>query len=252
MQLMTPELREQLIANGKDREGDHFPVLKCFNPLGASKWLIYAMDPDDNDYLYCLADLGMGFPELGGVLLSQLQNYRGPLGIGIERDLYFKPKYAIRIYAAAARAAQCIVESGPLLEAAAREAGLPVPAEGAAADSNGHRDAVREAPGPQVAVTATAVRRMAYPGDLPAGHNRHRDAVLIVDPGACNPSGIALSLYNACRQVIAEGGDQRTDPAVRLIVTQLSYLTNSHADLDTEEYGALLDACRKKADAPSP
>ena len=250
MQLMTPELREQLIANGKDREGDHFPVLKCFNPLGASKWLIYAMDPDDNDYLHCLADLGMGFPELGGVLLSQLQNYRGPLGIGIERDLYFKPKYAIRIYAAAARSAQCIVESGPLLEAAAREAGLPVAGQPAATDSSGHPDVVREPPGPQVAVPGTAVRRMAHPGDLPAGHNRHRDAVLIVDPGACNPSGIALSLYNACRQVIAEGGDQRKDPAVRLIVTQLSYLTNSHADLDTEEYGALLDACKKKSGTP--
>ena len=252
MQLMTPELREQLIANGKDREGDHRPLVKFFNPAGASTWLVYAMDPDDNDYLRCLADLGMGFPELGGVLLSQLQNYRGPLGIGIERDLYFKPRYAIRIYAAAARSAQRIVESGPLLKEAAREAGLPVAGQAAPADSDRHRDVVREAPGPQMAVPGTAVRRMAYPGDLPAGHNRHRDAVLIVDPGACNPSGIALSLYNACRQVIAEGGDQRTDPAVRLIVTQLSYLTNSHADLDTEEYSRLIDACRKKAGAPAP
>ena len=267
MQLMTPELREQLIANGKDREGDHFPVLKCFDPLGASKWLIYAMDPEDNDYLRCLADLGMGFPELGGVLLSQLQNYRGPLGIGIERDLYFKPKYAIRIYAAAARSAQCIVESGPLLEAAAREAGLPVAAEAATADSKGHRDAVLEAPGPQVAVPgiavressvresavrSTGVRSAASLGALPEGHNRHRDALMIVDPGACNPSGVALSLHNACRQVIAEGGDQRTDPAVRLIVTQLSYLTNSQADLDTAEYGKLIEACRKKAGASAP
>lgn len=252
MQLMTPELREQLIANGKDREGDHFPVLKCFNPLGASKWLIYAMDPDDNDYLRCLADLGMGFPELGGVLLSELQNYRGPLGIGIERDLYFKPKYAIRIYAAAARSAQCIVESGPLLEAAAREAGLPVAEQPVATDSNGDQVGVRETAGPITAVRRTAARSAALAGELPAGHNRHRDALMIVDPGACNPSGVALSLHNACRQVIAEGGDQRTDPAVRLIVSQLSYLTNSHADLDSAEYGKLIEACRKKVGSPAP
>ena len=115
MQLMTPELREQLIANGKDREGEHFPAVKYFHPIGASKWLIYAMDPDDNDYLHCLADLGMGFPELGGVLLSELQNFRGPLGLGIERDLYFEPKFPIRIYAAAARSARRIVEFGPEL-----------------------------------------------------------------------------------------------------------------------------------------
>jgi len=258
MQLMPSELREQLIANGKDREGDHFPALKYFHPVGAATWLIYAMDPDDNDYLHCLADLGMGFPELGGVLLSELQNFRGPLGLGIERDLYFQPKYPVRIYAAAARSARRIVESGPLLEAAAREAGLPVAGKATAADSNGHRDAVHEAAAPQVAVPGTAVRSTAVRStavrstDLPEGHDRFRDALLIVDPGACNPSGVALSLHNACRQVIAEGGDQRTDPAVRLIVTQLSFLTNSHADLDTAEYGALVEACKKKAGASTP
>ena len=253
MQLMTPEMREQLIANGKNRDGDHLPVVKFFSPVGAATWLVTEMDPDENDYLFGLADLGMGFPELGGISLSELQEYRGPLGLGIERDLYFKPKYPIRIYASAARSAQRIVESGPLLEEAAREAGLPVAGKAAAADSNGHRDAVREPAGPQIAVRRTAVRSTAVCStDLPEGHDRHRDALMIVDPGACNPSGIALSLHNACRQVIAEGGDQRTDPAVRLIVTQLSYLTNSHANLDTAEYGALIEACKKNAGAPAP
>ena len=255
MQLMTPELREQLIANGRNRDGDHLPVVKFFNPVGAATWLVTEMDPDENDYLFGLADLGMGFPELGGISLSELQNYRGPLGLGIERDLYFEPKYPIRIYAAAARSAQRIVESGPVLEDAARAAGIPAAPKPAATDSASQHTGVRESAGPEYAVRGTAARKTAvrsttYPGDLPEGHNRHRDAVLIVDPGACNPSGIALSLYNACRQVIAEGSDQRTDPAVRLIVTQLSFLTNSHADLDTEEYGALLDACKKKARTP--
>ncbi|MDE0372617.1 MAG: hypothetical protein OXI73_08745 [Rhodospirillales bacterium] len=91
-----------------------------------------------------------------------------------------------------------------------------------------------------------------YPRDLPADHNRYRDAVLIVDPGACNPSGVALALHNACRQVIREGGNQRTDPAVRLIVTQLSYLTNSHADIDPDEYRALIETCKARADGSVP
>ena len=90
------------------------------------------------------------------------------------------------------------------------------------------------------------------PNDLPEGFDRHRAAVLIVDPGACNPSGVALTLHHACRQVIQERGNQRTDPAVRLIVTQLSYLTNSHADIDTAEYGALIEACRAKAQGALP
>ena len=59
---------------------------------------------------------------------------------------------------------------------------------------------------------------------------------------------MALALHNACRQVIREGGNQRTDPAVRLIVTQLSYLTNSHADIDPDEYRALIETCKAKAD----
>ena len=251
MQLMTPELREQLIANGKDREGDHFPVVKFFNPVGAATWLVTEMDPDENDYLFGLADLGMGFPELGGISLSELQNYRGPLGLGIERDLYFSPKYPIRIYASAARSARRIVESGPLLEEAAREAGLSVAPRVTTADSSGPQVGVREAAGPESAVRGTAEGSTLFPGDLPVGHDRHRDALTIVDPGACNPSGIALSLFNACRQVVSEGGNQRTDPAVRLIVTQLSFLTNSHADLDTAEYGRLIEACERNTGAPA-
>ena len=91
-----------------------------------------------------------------------------------------------------------------------------------------------------------------FPNALPAGHDRHREALLIVDPGASNPSGVALSVFNACRQVIGEGGNPTTDPAVRLMVSQLSYLVNSHANLDPAEYRALMEACQAKAGARQP
>ena len=253
MQLITPELREQLIANGKRRDDDHVPVVKFFNPVGAATWLVTEMDAEDNDYLFGLADLGMGFPELGGISLSELQSYRGPLGLGIERDLYFKPRYPISVYASAARMAERIVETGPLLEDAAGEHRARAENASAAVADKGapHPDAVREAAAGTHAHRAVGARA-GYPGNLPADHDRHREAVLIVDPGACNPSGVALALYNACRQVIAEGGNQRTDPAVRLIVTQISYLTNSHADIDHDEYRALIEACKAKAGGSAP
>ena len=134
MQLVTPELREQLIANGKRREEDHVPVVKFFNPVGAATWLITEMDPDENDHLFGLADLGMGFPELGSVSLSELQGYRSPLGLGIERDLYFRPRYPLSVYTEAARSAQRIVETGPELEDAARAQRVqPINASDAAA-----------------------------------------------------------------------------------------------------------------------
>ena len=88
---------------------------------------------------------------------------------------------------------------------------------------------------------------MSGPDGLPPGFDRHADALAIAG-GACNPSGIALTLVHACRQVRDEGGDVRTDPAVRLITTQLAFVLN--ADSDTGDYGALVAACRRRAGTP--
>lgn len=56
------------------------------------------------------------------------------------------------------------------------------------------------------------------------GSNRFRDALVIVDPGASNPSGIAHAIIAACTEVRDEGGSTQTDPAVRLMVTQLAWV----------------------------
>ena len=84
--------------------------------------------------------------------------------------------------------------------------------------------------------------------DLPQNYDRHRSALDIVDPGACNPSGVALALHNACRQAIAEGVSQRDDPAIRLIGLQLAYLLQVDRILDGEEYGRLIEHCRTRAE----
>ena len=83
------------------------------------------------------------------------------------------------------------------------------------------------------------------PDALPPGFDRHADALAIVGGGACNPSGIALTLIHACRQVYEAGGDVRTDPAVRLIATQLAFVLDANSD--TDDYGALVAACRARA-----
>ncbi len=84
---------------------------------------------------------------------------------------------------------------------------------------------------------------MSFP-DLPEGYDRHEAALAIVDPGASNPSGVALAIHQACRQVIHEGGNQREDAAVRLMTTQLAYLVHGDSDLDPGEYRRLMDLCR--------
>ena len=86
---------------------------------------------------------------------------------------------------------------------------------------------------------------MSVSDPLPQGYDRYREALFIVDPGACNPSGVALAVFNACRQVRDEGGDVRADPAVRLMTTQLAFLVRGDSGID--DYDALIETCRARA-----
>ena len=88
---------------------------------------------------------------------------------------------------------------------------------------------------------------MSIHDELPEDHDRHREALLITDPGASNPSGVAFGLHNACRQVLAEGGSQIADPAVRLICNQLVFLLEGTEVIDLEEYRKLVAHCRANA-----
>lgn len=119
MILITNELRARLFANGAaGTETNHVPVVKLFNPVGAATWLLTELDAD-GDTLFGLCDLGFGFPELGSVSLAELQAIKGPLGLGIERDLFFAPRFPLSVYAEAARVAGHIVEAEQLLRHAA-------------------------------------------------------------------------------------------------------------------------------------
>ena len=128
MMLLTPEIRAALRANAiahhaAQRDGraepDPLPVLKLFNPCGAATWLATELD-EDGDTLFGLADLGFGCPELGYFSLSEIESVRLPGGLGIERDLYFEPRFPLSAYAEAARIAGRITEAEALLSTAAR------------------------------------------------------------------------------------------------------------------------------------
>ena len=77
MELITPELREKLIANGKTPDSDPVPPLKLFNPAGSGTWLVTELDPDDPSVGFGLADLGFGCPELGSFSLDELRSFQG-------------------------------------------------------------------------------------------------------------------------------------------------------------------------------
>ena len=53
MILLTDELRAQLLANGRQHDVDHVPVVRFFNPLGQGTWLATEMD-EDGDVMFDL------------------------------------------------------------------------------------------------------------------------------------------------------------------------------------------------------
>lgn len=77
---------------------------------------------------------------------------------------------------------------------------------------------------------------------------RHRDA-LAIQGGACNPSGIAHSILDACREIRAEpggGGDITKDPAVRLMVHQLAFICGLPDGWPLLDYQAARKACESE------
>jgi len=85
------------------REPDHHPVIKLFNPLGAATWVATELGPD-GDTLFGLADLGFGCPELGYFSLREIVGVVLPLGLSIERDITFEPLVPLSRWAETAQA----------------------------------------------------------------------------------------------------------------------------------------------------
>ena len=117
MTLLTPYIRACLIDNGLLRyqasesgeaEPDFYPVVKLFTPDAQCTWLLTELDPCDDDIAFGLCDLGMGTPELGRVSIAELESVRGPLGLAIERDNWFRAEKTISQYAREAREARVI------------------------------------------------------------------------------------------------------------------------------------------------
>lgn len=97
MKLMTKEIEknaQQQYQMGSDMS--QIIVAKFFSPTSNWTWYLMNQDPTDTDYLWGIVE---GFEvEMGSFSLSELENTVLPLGLKIERDLYFKPITAEEIW----------------------------------------------------------------------------------------------------------------------------------------------------------
>jgi hypothetical protein len=80
-------------------------------------------------------------------------------------------------------------------------------------------------------------------------NKRFRDA-LAIQEGACNPSGIAHSIAEACREIRETPGFSGTaqitsDPAIRLMIHQLAFICGVHELESLDAYGKAVNACRQ-------
>ena len=93
MKLMTEDLRKKMpgLYQQEKLGGDAVVHAKYFTP--DSNWTWYATEFDGRDTFFGLVD---GFEkEFGYFSLSEMQSVRGPMGLPIERDLYWKPKVTV-------------------------------------------------------------------------------------------------------------------------------------------------------------
>ena len=88
MKLFTKSQLTKLIDNHNNQDGtkEFKAVVKLFNPTGQGTWYLSEYDP--------IKEVAFGLchifeNELGYVDIRELREYKGMMGLGIERDLHF-------------------------------------------------------------------------------------------------------------------------------------------------------------------
>jgi hypothetical protein len=99
MKLLTQEIRRKLppLYSQEGKGGKAIAHIKYFSPSSSWTWYILEGSPiqdetgtEVNFHFFGLVEGHC--KELGYVALSELESVRGPMGLPIERDLYWKPK----------------------------------------------------------------------------------------------------------------------------------------------------------------
>jgi hypothetical protein len=93
MKLMTKELEYKFAQVGSQENlKDPVIIAKFFNPTGSGTWYATEYDPETRTFFGYVSIFGDWNDEWGTFSLDELESFRGKLGLGIERDLYFEEK----------------------------------------------------------------------------------------------------------------------------------------------------------------
>lgn len=90
MRIMTEALEKRFAQVGSQETiGDPLVIAKFFNPAGAGTWYATEYDPETKTFFGYVSIFGDWNDEWGYFSLDELEGYKGPFGIGVERDLYW-------------------------------------------------------------------------------------------------------------------------------------------------------------------
>ena len=90
MRLMTKELEKRFAQVGsQEKVKDPVIVAKFFNPQGSGTWYATEYDPKTQTFFGYVSIFGDWNDEWGYFSLAELESYKGPWGLVIERDLYW-------------------------------------------------------------------------------------------------------------------------------------------------------------------
>ncbi len=90
MKLLTKELENRFKKVGSQENiEDPIVIAKFFNPTGIGNWFAIEYIPEEKIFYGYVSLFGDENDELGYFSLSELQEFKGKFGLGIERDMYF-------------------------------------------------------------------------------------------------------------------------------------------------------------------
>ena len=84
------ELFKDYPLYSQEHEEDPLVIAKLFDPCGSASWFLLEYDPVERIAFGFV--VGLAEDELGYISLTEMESIKGPLGIGIEQDIYFVQK----------------------------------------------------------------------------------------------------------------------------------------------------------------
>ena len=100
MKLLTKSLLKRFEEVGsQDNVKDPVIIAKFFDQTGSGTWYATEYDPENRIFFGYASIFRDWNDEWGSFALTELEDYKGPFGIGIERDLYFTEQPASKAIA---------------------------------------------------------------------------------------------------------------------------------------------------------